>query len=74
MSIDGRLVIKEQLFVSAVRYGHDVDILEFRSGFAPVAMRQNMVPADFAARFDFTTLRHRPMKQRIESCDPHTAR
>ena len=30
--------------------------------------------ADFAARFNFTAERYRPMKQRVETCDAHTAR
>jgi hypothetical protein len=61
------------LFIGAVRHGHDVDVLELRSGFAPVAMRQNVVTANFSACFNFTTVRHRPMKERVESGDPHTA-
>ena len=48
MSINGRFVIEQQLLVSAVRHGHDVNVLEFRASFAPVAMRQNMVASDFA--------------------------
>ena len=73
MSIDGGLMIEEQLFVSAVCHGHDVDVLEFQPCFAPVAVRQDMVTADFATRFNFTTGRHCPMKQRVESRDPHAA-
>ena len=74
MPIDSGFVIEQQLLISAVRHGHNVDVLEFRARFTPVAMRQNVVPAYFAARFNFTTVRHRPMKQRVESGDPHTAR
>ena len=37
-------------------------------------MRQNVVTPDLAARFNFMTLRHRPMKQRVKSGDPHAAR
>jgi hypothetical protein len=57
-----------------VRHSHDVDVLEFQAGFAPVAVRENMVTANFAACFSFTTVRHRPMKQGVKSGDPHTAR
>ena len=53
MSIYRRLVIEEPRFVGAVRDRHDVDVAKFRPGFAPVTMRQNFVPPDFAASFDF---------------------
>src|SRR5947208_12249637 len=59
MPIDCRLVVEEQLFIGAVRYSHDVDVLEFRAGFAPVAVRQDMMTANLAARFNFATGRHR---------------
>ena len=55
MSIYRGFVLEQQRFVRAVRDRHDVDVLELRAGFAPVAMSQNMMPADFAARFDFAT-------------------
>src|SRR5437870_4634156 len=74
MPIDSHLMIEEQLFISAVRHGHDVDVLEFRPCFAPVTVRQNMVTPDFAARFNFATGRHCPMKQCVESRDAHAAR
>jgi len=65
-------VLKQQLFVRPMRNPHDIDILEFRTGLPPVAMRQNMMPPDFAARFDFATRRHRPVKKRIEPSNPHS--
>ena len=74
MPINSCFVIEQQLFIGAVRHGHNVDIFEFRPGFAPVAMRQNVVTADFAASLDFATVRHRPMKQCVEPGDPHSAR
>ena len=74
MLIDSCFVIEQWLFISAVRHRHDVDILEFRPGFAPVAMRQNVVTPDFATSLDFAALRNRPMKQCVESGDPHSAR
>src|SRR6266513_4191439 len=74
MSINGRFVLKQQLFVRSVRNSHDVYILEFRAGFAPIAMRQNMMSPDFAARLDFAPRRHRPMKKRVEARDTHSAR
>ena len=73
MLIDSCFMIEQQLFIGAVRHGHDVDVLELRSGFAPVAMRQNPVTPDFAARFNFTAERYRPMTQRVESRHAHTA-
>src|SRR5262249_10681823 len=74
MPINGGLVTEEQLFVSAVRHGHNVDVLELRSGFAPITMRQDMMTPDLAAGFNFTAGRPRPMKQRVETRDAHTAR
>src|SRR6266481_6668850 len=71
MSIDCGLVIEEPLFVGAVRHRHDVHVLKFRAGFAPVAMSENMVPPNFAAGLDFATGWHRPMKQRVETRDPN---
>ena len=43
MLINRRLMIEEQSFIRAVRHSHDVDVPEFRPGFAPVAMRQDMM-------------------------------
>ena len=62
MPINRHFVVEEQLFIGSVRYSHDVDVLEFRPGFAPVAMRQNMMTADLAARFNFATGGHCPVK------------
>src|SRR5262245_52482339 len=39
MLINRRLMIEEQSFVRAMRDGHNVNVPEFRAGFAPVAMR-----------------------------------
>jgi hypothetical protein len=39
VSINGCFVIEQQLFIGAVRHGHDVDVLELRSRFTPIAMR-----------------------------------
>ena len=74
MAINSCFVIEQKLFISAVRHGHDVNILEFRAGFAPIAMRQDMVTADFAARFNFTARGNGPMKQCVEPGDTNTAR
>ena len=71
MSIYRRLVTEEPLLVGPVRNRHDVDVLEFRTGFAPVTMSEDVVPADFAAGFDFAAGWHRPMKQSIETRDPN---
>ena len=69
MSIYRRLVIEEPRFVGAVRDRHDVDVLEFRTGFTPVTMGQDVMPADFAAGLDLAPGGHRPMKQCIETRD-----
>src|SRR5437016_6036274 len=73
MPIDRHFVLEEQLFIGSVRYSHDVDVLEFRPGFAPVAMRQDMMTANLAACLDLTPRRHCPVKQRVEPRDTHTA-
>ena len=72
MPIDRRLVFEEERFVRSVRDRHDVDVAKFRSGFAPVAMGQDLVPPDFAARLNFTTRRHGPMEERVETGYPHS--
>src|SRR5260370_21868351 len=69
MSIYGRLVFQEQLFVGAVRNGHDVDVLEFGARLAPVTVSKNVMPADFASGFHFATRRHGPMTKFVESRD-----
>ena len=74
MPIDSGFVVQQQLFIGAVRHGHDVHVPEFRARFAPVAMRQDMMSPDFAARFNFTAGRYRPMKQRIEPRHTNAAR
>ncbi len=73
MPIYGRFVFEEQLFVGAVRNGHHVDILEFGARLAPVTMRKNMMPADFASGLNFATWRHGPMKKCVESRDANAA-
>jgi hypothetical protein len=69
MPIYRRLVIEEPLPIGAVRDRHDVDVLEFRTGFAPVTMSQDAIPTDFAAGFDLAPGGYRPMKQSIEAGD-----
>ena len=67
MLINGSFMIEQQLFISAVRDSHDVDVLEFGASFAPIAMRQNMMTPDLAARFHFATRR---ATLRIRSTEP----
>ena len=74
MLINRRLVLEEQSLIRTVRHGHDVDVVKFRAGFAPVAMRQDVVTAHLASRFYFATGRHCPVKQRVEARDAHAAR
>ncbi len=69
MSIYGRLVFQEQLFVGAVRNGHDVYVLEFGARLAPVTVSKNVMPTNFASGFNFATQRHGPMKKCVESRD-----
>ena len=72
--VDRALVLEQQRFVGAVRDRHDVDVLEFRTRLAPVAMRQDVMPSDFAAGFHFAARRHGPMEERVETRDAHAAR
>src|SRR5206468_10294585 len=53
MLINRRLVIQEQSLIRTVRHGHDVDVLKFRAGFAPVAMGENVMTADLPSRYNF---------------------
>ena len=69
MPIYRGFVVEEPLFVRAVCHRHNVHVLKFRAGFAPVAMSQDVVPANFAAGFNFAPGGHRPMKQSIEARD-----
>jgi hypothetical protein len=39
MLINRRFVLEEHSLIRTVRHGHDVDVLKFRAGFPPVAMR-----------------------------------
>ena len=67
--VDRRLVRADAVAVGPVRHGHDVDVVEFRAALAPVAMGEDVVPADLAARLDLAARRHRPVEQRIEARD-----
>jgi len=69
MSIYRRLVIEEPLLVGAMRDRHDIYVLEFQAGFAPITMRQDMMPANFAASLDLAPGGHGPVKQSIEARD-----
>ena len=64
-------MLKQESFLRAVRDRHDVDVPEFRAGFAPVTMSQDVVSPDFAAGFNLAPLRHRPVEKRIETRDAH---
>src|SRR5438270_11415369 len=72
--IDRFLVREHQCFVCPMRYRHDVDVSEFRAGFPPITMSENVMPPHFAARFDFTTRWHGPVEKRVETRDAHAAR
>jgi hypothetical protein len=39
MLINRCLVIEQESLIGAVRHSHDVDVLKFRAGFAPIAVR-----------------------------------
>ena len=46
------LCARSAVFLRAVGDGHDVDVAEFRPALPPVAVRQDEVPPDLAARLD----------------------
>ena len=69
MAIDSRLVLEQAVLLRSMRHGHDVHIVELRPAFAPIAMGENLVTPDFAARLNFAPVRHRPMKQCVEARD-----
>src|SRR6266446_439903 len=73
MSIYRRFVLEQQLLVRAVRDSHDIDVFEFGASLAPIAVSQNVMPADFTAGLDLAVRRHRPMKQSVKARDPHPA-
>src|SRR5206468_5075628 len=50
------------------------DVAKLRSAFSPVTVSQNMVTTDLAARCNLPARRHRPMKQRVETCYAHASR
>ena len=67
--VDRRLVGADEIAVRAVGDGHDVDVLEFGAALAPVAVREDVVPPDFAARLDFAPGGHGPVEERVEAGD-----
>src|SRR5690349_4254755 len=74
MRVDRRLVLEQSRFVSTVRDGHDIDVAKLRTAFAPVTMREDMMPSHLTTYFNLAARRHRPMKERVESRHSHTAR
>jgi hypothetical protein len=66
MLVDRLLVCEHEVAIRAVRDGHDVHVAKLGASLAPVAMRENVEPSDFAASLELAPLRHRPMKERIE--------
>src|SRR6516165_4866839 len=73
MSVDCCLVLQQTLFFCAVRDGHEIDVAEFRSGFSPITVGKNLVPAYFASSLNLHALRDSPVKQSVESGDADTA-
>ena len=66
MRVDGRLVLVDHLLFAAVGDAHDVDVFEIRPAFAPVAVRHDVMPSDFAAGLNFAARRHSPVVERVE--------
>jgi len=69
MRVDRGLVRADAVAVGAVGDGHDVDVVELGSAFAPVAVGEDVVPADLAARLDLAPGRDGPVDERVEAGD-----
>src|ERR1019366_3903207 len=52
-----------------VRHRSDVHVEELGAAFAPVAVREDVKPSHFTARLDLASMRHCPVKERIEASD-----
>ena len=63
MSVDGRLVLEQAVLLRPMSYGHDIDVIELGPGLTPIAVGENLVTPNFAARLDLAPWRDRPMKQ-----------
>jgi len=74
MVVDGHFVSEHEIFVCAVRHGHDVHVAEFRSALSPVCVRENVVPANFLSRFDLSPDGDTPVKERVVSRHALTTR
>src|SRR5581483_28785 len=69
MLVNRGFVREHQRFVRPMRDGHQVHVGEVRAAFAPVGVREDIVPADLAAGFDFAAWGDAPMEKRIVARD-----
>ena len=71
MRVDRSLMFEQALFIGSVRDRHDVHIAELRTRFAPITVREDVMPPDFAPSVDFPARGNGPVKKRIEARHPH---
>src|SRR5438105_2253370 len=74
MVVDRLLVREHGNLVGAMRNGHDVDVREFGTAFAPVAVGENVMAAHFAPGLDLPTLGHAPVKECVIARHARAAR
>ena len=58
-------------FVGSVRHRHDIHVFKLPARFAAVAMGEEVVPPNFAARLDLASGRHSPTKECVETRHAH---
>src|SRR5690349_18877957 len=65
MRVDGVLMREHRRLVGAMRDGHDVHVRELGTALAPVTMREDVMPSNLTARFDFAAFGNAPVKERV---------
>src|SRR5688572_393765 len=74
MLVDRFLMLEHALLLRAMRDRHNIHVVEFRTAFAPVAVREDVMAPGFTAGLNLAPRRHRPMKERIKPRDALPAR
>ena len=69
VAVDDGFVVAEDMLVGAVGDGHDVDVVEFFGGLAPVAVGEDVEAGDFGAGFLFEALGDGPLVEGVVGCD-----
>src|ERR1700730_11254022 len=61
MFVDRELVPEHNLFVRAVRHGHDIHVAELGPALAPVRVSKNVMASHLPPRFDLSPGRNTPV-------------